>query len=203
MSSFVHYFSQQWIHIGVTVRKRPIRVKVGDFLSRMTFKFDEWPWKTIGHLFYATSSFLHHFTPFSEFKLKLQSGKPNCGQNRRFFVSCDREILRMISKTIGQPFYATSSFLHQFVAICKFQSGSAVRKCSNWSKICFDLCDLEHWPLTLIFCKDITFVNGNKSWKFHDDAVSGQADKQTIRCICKQLLLWKYDHSNFSDVHIF
>ena len=37
------------------------------------------------------------------------------------FVSCEREIWRMISKTTGQPFYASSSFLHHFVVICKFK----------------------------------------------------------------------------------
>ena len=58
----------------VTVRKRSIRVKIGDFLFRVTLKFDGWPWKTIGHLFYTTSSFVHHFKAMSEFKLKLQSG---------------------------------------------------------------------------------------------------------------------------------
>ena len=31
------------------------------FLEAATLKFDRWPWKTIGHLFYATSSFVHHF----------------------------------------------------------------------------------------------------------------------------------------------
>ena len=30
--------------------------------------------KTIGHLFYATSSFVHHFVAIGEFKLQLQSG---------------------------------------------------------------------------------------------------------------------------------
>ena len=30
------------------------------FLSCVTLKFDGWPWKTVGHLFYATSSFVHH-----------------------------------------------------------------------------------------------------------------------------------------------
>ena len=44
------------------------------FFSRVTFKLDRWPWKTIGHLFYATSSFVHHFVPIAEFKLELQSG---------------------------------------------------------------------------------------------------------------------------------
>ena len=29
--------------------------------------------KTIGHLFYANSSLVHHFVPIGEFKLELQS----------------------------------------------------------------------------------------------------------------------------------
>ena len=44
------------------------------FLSRVTFKFDGWPWKTIGHLFYTTLSFAYHFKAIGEFKLELQSG---------------------------------------------------------------------------------------------------------------------------------
>ena len=42
------------------------------FLVCVTLKFDKWPYKTIGHLFYATLSFVHHFKAISEFKLKLQ-----------------------------------------------------------------------------------------------------------------------------------
>ena len=74
-----------WIETKVTVRKPSIRVKIGDFLSCVTLKFDGWPWKTIGHLFYTTPSFVHHFTAISEFKLELQSGNVNFGQNRQFF----------------------------------------------------------------------------------------------------------------------
>ena len=33
-----------------------------------------WPSKTIGHLFYATSSFVQHFVAIDEFKLELQCG---------------------------------------------------------------------------------------------------------------------------------
>ena len=40
------------------VRKRPIWVKIGDVLYRVTLKFDGWPWKTIGHLSFAVSSFV-------------------------------------------------------------------------------------------------------------------------------------------------
>ena len=53
--------SHWWIQTGATVQKRPIGVKNDDFFSRVTLKFDGWPWKTIGPLSWATSSFLHHF----------------------------------------------------------------------------------------------------------------------------------------------
>ena len=49
----------QWFQTGITIRKRRIRVKIGDYLSRVTLQFDIWPWKTTGHLFYTTSSFVH------------------------------------------------------------------------------------------------------------------------------------------------
>ena len=74
-----------WIQNGVTVRKRPIWVKFDDFWSHATLKFDGWPWKTIGDLFYATSSFVHHFVPIGELKLKLQSGNAQSGSKSTIF----------------------------------------------------------------------------------------------------------------------
>ena len=59
-----------WIQAGVTGRKRLIWVKI------VTFKLDGWPSKTIGHLFYDTSSFVHHFNAIGKFKFKFKSG--NC-----------------------------------------------------------------------------------------------------------------------------
>ena len=56
--------SHWWIQTGVTVWKLSIQVKIDISLSRVTLKFDGWPWKTIGHLFYATSSFMHNFLQF-------------------------------------------------------------------------------------------------------------------------------------------
>ena len=61
--------------------KRPIWVKIGDVLSRVTLKFDGWPWKTIGHLFFAVSSFVQHFIAIFEFKLELQSGNAQFESN--------------------------------------------------------------------------------------------------------------------------
>ena len=49
------------IQTGVTVRKHLIWVKIDDFFSRVTLKFDVWLWKTKGRLLYATSSYVHHF----------------------------------------------------------------------------------------------------------------------------------------------
>ena len=37
------------------------------FFSHVTLKFDWWPRKIIGHLFYITSSFVHHLKPLGEF----------------------------------------------------------------------------------------------------------------------------------------
>ena len=114
--------SHRWIQTKVTVQKRSIQVKISDLLSCVTFKFDGWPWKTIGHLFYVASSFRHHFITIGEFKLKLQSGNAQFGSKSVIFLS------RMTLKfnewpwiTIGHLFYATSSFMHHFVAIGEFK----------------------------------------------------------------------------------
>ena len=96
------------------VRKRPIWVKMGDVLSCVTLKFDGWPWKTIGHLSFAVSSFVQHFIAIGEFKLELLSGNAQFGSNSTIFravwpwnlrydleqgksegfESCDRPIVR-------------------------------------------------------------------------------------------------------------
>ena len=131
-ASFHHHM---WIQTGVTVRKRLSWV-----VTSVTLTFDLWPWpfawtlrwslvitpenfmmirwwehsqkgvtdrrtdgqtdrrtdrqtenticraawsqlKTIGHLFYATSSFVHHFVAIGEFKLELQSGNAQSRSN--------------------------------------------------------------------------------------------------------------------------
>ena len=41
--------------------------------------------KTIGHLFLATSSYMHHFIIICEFKLELQSGNGQFGSNSTIF----------------------------------------------------------------------------------------------------------------------
>ena len=82
---YASFRSHQWIKTGFTVRIRPIWVKIDDLFSRVTLKFDGWPWKTIGHLFNVTASFVHHFGVIGEFKLELQSGNGQFGSNSTIF----------------------------------------------------------------------------------------------------------------------
>ena len=144
------FHSHWWIQTGFTVWKRPIWVKFDDFYSRVTLKFDVWPWKTKGHLFYSTSSFVHHFVPIGEFKLELQSGNAQFGSNSTIFRAVRPwNLTDDLEKTIGHLFYATSSFVQHFVPIGEFklelQSGNA-QSGSNLS--IFALCDLEIWRMT-------------------------------------------------------
>ena len=113
----VSFYSHVWIQTDVTVQKCLTWVKISNFLSHVTLIFDRWPWKTVGHLFCATLSYVHHFIAICKFKLELQ----------------------FRNAQIGATFVLTSDF--------------------------------DLWPLTLAFCMDITFVNGNNSWKFRDDTM--------------------------------
>ena len=83
---YASFRSHRWIQAGATVRKRPI---LGQnqwiFFSRVTLQFDVWPWKTIGRLFYATSSFVHHFVAIGDVKLELQSGNAQFGSKSTIF----------------------------------------------------------------------------------------------------------------------
>ena len=90
---YASFLSHQWIQTGISVRKCSIRVEIGNSFLRVTLKFDRQPCKIIGHLFYATPSFVHHFMAIGEFKLELQSRKPNSGKKKWwFFLSRDLEI---------------------------------------------------------------------------------------------------------------
>ena len=77
--------SHWWIQTRVTVRKRPIWVKINDFFSRVTLQFDVWLWKTIGHLFYSNSSFVHRFIAIGVIKLELQFRNTQSGSNLTIF----------------------------------------------------------------------------------------------------------------------
>ena len=81
------FHNHQWFQTGDTVRKPPIWVKIDKFYSCVTLQFHVWPWKTIGHLFYTTSSFVHHFVAIGEFKLELQSGNAHAWSKSTIFLA--------------------------------------------------------------------------------------------------------------------
>ena len=116
----VLFQSHQWIQTGVTIRQYSIQVKMGNFLSRVTLKFDRWPWKTIGHLFHVTSSFVHHFVVIGEFKLELHSGNAQSGSNSTIF-SATLKFDGWPCKTIRHLFYAPSRFVYHFIPIGEFK----------------------------------------------------------------------------------
>ena len=133
-------------------------------------QFDGWPWKTIGHLFYATSSFVHHFVAIGEFKLELQSGNAQSRSNSTIFRAVwSWNLMDDLEKQKG-----TSSKQHQAICIISSSYENSIWSYSPETvKLGCDLCDLDHWPLTLTFCMDLTLVIGNNSWKFHDDTMMG------------------------------
>ena len=118
----------------------------------MTLKVDGWPRKTIGHLFYTTSSFVRHFKSIGEFKLELQFENSRFGSKLIFFfVPCDLAIWWMTLKNNSVP-------LQYYVKICASFHKPWVNL--NWSyspdtlnsgqnRRFFVLCDLEIWQMTL------------------------------------------------------
>ena len=88
----------------------------------MTLKFDGWPSKTIGHLFNATSSFVHHLVAIGDSKLELQSRNAKFGLKSTIFrATWPCNLTHDLEKTIGHLFYATSSSMHHFIAIGEFK----------------------------------------------------------------------------------
>ena len=115
----------------------------------MTLKFEGWPWKTIGRLFYTTSSFVHHFKPIGEVKLELQCG--NSGQNQQFFILCDLEIWYMTLINNRAPLLCCFKLGASFHSHQWIETGVTLRKSPIWVKIdnLFKPCDLEIWRMTL------------------------------------------------------
>ena len=132
-----------------TVWKHSIQVKIGNFLSRhshVTLKFDGCPWKTIGHLFYTMSSFVHFFKAMGEFKRVIVRKRTIL---LIFLSGVTLKFDGWLWKTIGHLFCTTLSFVHHFKAIGEFKQ-VAVRKCSNVQISDFFVpCDLKIWWMTL------------------------------------------------------
>ena len=129
------FCSHLWIQTGVTVLKRPVWVKISIFLSLMTLKFDRWPCKIIGLVFYAALSFVHYFIAVGQFKLKLNSVNAQIGLKSNFFVPCDLEIWRMTFKNNSTPFLCYFKLCESFHRHLWIQTGVTDRKCQIRAKI--------------------------------------------------------------------
>ena len=106
---------------------------------------------------------------------------PNLGQHLQIYVPCDLEILQMTSKNDKAPLLCHCKLCASFHSHGWIQTGVTVQKRPNWGKNCFDPFDLDLWHLTLTFCTNIIFVNGNHSWKFYDDTTRGTLLKRCHR----------------------
>ena len=183
-SSFLHHF--------IAISEFKLKLQSGNaqfgsksafFLSRVTFKFDGWPWKTKGHLFYVVSSSVHHFIAISEFKLKLQSGNAQFGQNRRFFVPCDLEIWGMTLKNNRAPLLRCFKLSASFHSHWWIKTGVTVRKRLSCVMTSVTLTfDLWPWPFawTSLLSLVISPENFVMIW-WWEHSQKGVTDRQTDR----------------------
>ena len=151
-----HFKSISEFKLELQSRNAQCGSKTTIFFSHVTLQFDVWPWKTIGHLLYATSSVVHHFIAIGGFKLELQSGNAKFGSNSTIF----RAVWPWNLTDDLEKQYGTSPKQHQAICII---SSSYVNL--NWSyspetvKSGCDLCDLDLWPLTLTICMTWTSLS--------------------------------------------
>ena len=100
----------------------------------------------------------------------------NSVQDHRFFSTCELKIWQVTSKNNRTPLLCHVKFCASLCSHLHVNSywsyGVTVRKCPTWGKICLTFW-FWLWPLTLIFCVDSTFVNGNYSWIFNYDTMRG------------------------------
>ena len=168
-SSIVHHFcNHRWIQTQTKLRKRPIWVKISDFGSHMTLEFHGCPWKTIGHPSILLQPLCIISQPSLNSNSIYSSERPNLGQNHPFLFPCDLEIWQMTLRNKKAHFLSNiklcASF-HRHHFKLELQSRNGYK--GSWP--------LWPWPLSLplTFCMDVTFANGNNSWKFHDDTMRG------------------------------
>ena len=124
-----HRCNASWAHWQPILHLLRVDVMApGGPIDLETLKLDGWPWKTIGHLFYITSSFWHHFKSISEWKLELQSRNAQFGSKSAIFVPCDLEIWWMTLKNNRAPLLYHVKLCASFQIHWWIQTGVTVRK---------------------------------------------------------------------------
>ena len=118
---YASFRSHRLIQAGVTVRKRPIWVKIEDFFSCVTLQFDVWPW---------TRQIWGIWKLPPAYSLEM----PNLDQNRWCFVPCDLEIWWMTLENNRAPLLCCFKLCATFHSHRWIQTGVAVRKRPIWVK---------------------------------------------------------------------
>ena len=94
-------------------------------------------------------------------------------------------------KTTGHLFFATSSFVFHFVAICGFKLELHSRDAENWGKICFDL-----WPWSFAWTSHLSMAITPENlmmiqWEEHSEKdltvrqMNWLTDWQSIELVCQ------------------
>ena len=137
----------------------------------------------MGHLFYATSSFVYHFVPIGEIKLELQSGNTQFGSNSTIFRAVQPWNLMddLENKANLRDLIAATDL----IILLKFDPNHRF----------FVPCDLEIWWMTLennrvplLYCIKLCLsfqsnplVNGN--WSYSPETLnSGQNWRFFVLC---------------------
>ena len=118
------FHSHPWIQIGVIIRKRSNRRRIVAFPVLVTLLFDGWHWKTIGHLFYATSISVHHIVAICEFKLEFHSGNSQFRSKSSIFRPVwPYNFTDYLKKTIRLLFFTPLQILWPFRSHLWIQTG--------------------------------------------------------------------------------
>ena len=189
--------SHRWSQTSVTIRKRSIRVKISNFFSRATLRFNGWPWKTIGHLCYAASSFVHHFIDIGEFKMELQSGNAQFGSKSMIFLAVWPWNLTNDIENNRAPFLSKIKLCASFQRHMWIQTGVTVRKrlsgVMTSGTLTFDL-----WPWPFAWTSLLSMVITPENcvmirWQGHGE--KGVTDRRTDRQTDRQTVdvqIWKW-----------
>ena len=176
------FHSHGWIQTGVTVWKRSIWVKIGNFLSHVTLKFDRWHWKTIGHLSYATSSFMHRSIAIGEFKLELQSGNAQFGSKSTIFLAVWPWNLTDDLENNRAPLLSNIKLCTSFHRHIWIQTGVTVRRLLNGVMISVTLTfDLWPWPFAWTSCLSMVITPENFRIRWQEHCQKGETDGRTDR----------------------
>ena len=193
--SFVHHFK------AICEFKLELQSWNAQFGSKSTLFCPVWPWNLTDDLeknrapllccFKLCASFHSHWWIGELVKLELQSW------TSPWNLTDDLENHR-------EPLPSNIKLCASFHCHMWIQTGVTVRKQLSW------VWPLWPWPLTsdLDLCMDVTFVNGNNSWKFHDRQTDRRTDgrKEVFlellgRSYKKSRLRQKFDC--FGRIHVF